>query len=77
MALQTAQLVSNGLCQACRYRLGKCAMGGLLRDGFSLSAEQQALRQPVLHSVDQVWKMLGNLIQGVLCRLVLVLILVT
>ena len=77
MALQTAQLVSNGRCQAFRYRLGKCAMHGLLCDGFSLDTEQQALRQPFLHIVDQVWKVLGNLIQGMLRRLVPVLILVT
>ena len=52
-------------------------MLGLLRDGFSLCDEQQSLRQPFLHIVDQVWKVLGDLIQGVLRRLVRALILVT
>jgi len=51
-------------------------MLGLLRNGFSLCDKQQSPRQPFLHIGDKVWKVLGDLIQRALCRLIFSLILV-
>jgi hypothetical protein len=65
------------LFQPCGDWSGQCAMFSLLRDGVRLGDEEQSLREPFLHRVDQVGKVLGNLIHGVLHRLVRALILVT
>src|SRR5262249_11320146 len=76
MTLQAVQLMREVLFQTCCYWCGQRAVFGLLRDGFRLCDKKQSRREPFLHIVDQVWKLLGDLIQGVLYRLVRTLILV-
>jgi hypothetical protein len=68
MPLLAVQRVRDVLFQPCGYWCGQRAMFSLLRDGFRLCDEEQSLREPFLQSVDQVWKVLGDLIQGVLHR---------
>src|SRR5262249_44542928 len=76
MASQVAQLVRDGLCHAFCYRRGQRPMLSLLCNDVSLCDEQESPRESFLHSGDQVWKVLGELIQRALCGLLLALILV-